>query len=141
MTLAVGHFERAAAQLSARAAELLSAHVTVVDEHGLMVAHSLAGNGAPDGAGGDARAPYLRVPLRFSGRQGEVIVSEPIGPEPLSPRLAEALIELMITQAAVISRLPNQYELKDKFIHDLLLGAIADESDILREAQILGMDL
>src|SRR4051794_12973154 len=123
MTLAMGHFERAAAELSARAAELLSARVTVVDEHGLVVARSLSSDGGREPDHAPPHNPYLRVPLRYGARQGEVIVSEPVGPEPLSSRLAEALIELMITQVAVISRLPNQHELKDKFIHDLLLGA------------------
>jgi hypothetical protein len=88
MTLAIGHFERAAAQLSSRAADLLSARVTVVDEHGLVVARSLAGHGERDAAATDARGAYLRVPLRYGARLGEVIVSEPDGPELLSPRLA-----------------------------------------------------
>src|SRR5207302_1592487 len=34
-----------------------------------------------------------------------------------------------------------KHELKNKFIHDLLHGSIGEESRILREAQILGMDL
>jgi carbohydrate diacid regulator len=61
--------------------------------------------------------------------------------EIISPRLARALVELTINQTIVVARLPNKDELKDKLIHDLLYGSVHDEASILREAQILGMNL
>jgi carbohydrate diacid regulator len=51
------------------------------------------------------------------------------------------MAELIINQAAVVDRLPTKVELKNKFIHDLLHGGEGDDGSILREAQILGMDL
>src|SRR5206468_1473213 len=44
-------------------------------------------------------------------------------------------------QTTVVDRLANKHEIKNKFIHDLLRGDFDDESAILREAQVLGMDL
>jgi len=51
------------------------------------------------------------------------------------------VVELTINQTLMVSGLPNEHELKNKFIHDLLHGPHGDEADILREGQILGMDL
>jgi carbohydrate diacid regulator len=141
-TSAVGAFQHAAAQITERASELLSAPVRVVDEHGHVVARSnlFAEPSRAHPAETQDGPAFVRVPFHYATRHGSVIVSAPSAAEPLSPRLAEALLDLMITQTAVVSRLPNQHELKDKFIHDLLLGGLTDDADILREAQVLGMD-
>jgi carbohydrate diacid regulator len=70
-----------------------------------------------------------------------VLIEYGSGGEVISPRLARVMAELIINQAAVVDRLPNKVELKNKFIHDLLHGGEGDDGSILREAQILGMDL
>jgi carbohydrate diacid regulator len=136
------HFERVAGLVAQRAAELLSTRVSVVDEHGALVAGS-----APQPTecpsmltGHDLRAESLRVPVHLDGQEVEVVVTEPTGGESISRRLAEGLVELVVSQTSVVDRLPNQHELKNKFIHDLLRGAIADEEAVRREGQILGMD-
>jgi carbohydrate diacid regulator len=46
-----------------------------------------------------------------------------------------------VEQTAIVARLPNHDELKNRFIHVLLRGDVRDEEEVLREAQILGMDL
>jgi carbohydrate diacid regulator len=84
---------------------------------------------------------YVRVPLRLDGESGEVLIAAPRTGEVISPRLAQVLAELIIDQTAVVDRLPNKHELKNKFIHDLLHGSSGDEARLVREAQILGMDL
>src|SRR5205814_7325724 len=86
-------------------------------------------------------ATCVRVPIRLDAQVGEVIVAEPASGEAISPRLTQALVELVVNQTAVVDRLPNEHELKNKFIHDLLRGPIGDEADLRREAQILAMDL
>ncbi len=48
---------------------------------------------------------------------------------------------MIINEAAVVDRLPNQHEVKNKFIYDLLHGRIDDEEQILSQARFLGMDL
>lgn len=82
----------------------------------------------------------LRVPIRFATEVGEVVVSQPLPGEALSPRLTQALVELMVDQTLVRTHLPQENELKNKFIHDLLRGPLREEAEILREGQILGMD-
>ncbi|MBX6342063.1 MAG: helix-turn-helix domain-containing protein [Thermomicrobiaceae bacterium] len=142
MAMVTGQFERVAEAVTERAAELLSATVSVLDERGVVVASSNDDLvGLPfDLAGRGDEASFLRVPIHLDSQRGEVVVAQPETGEVISPRLGQVLVDLVISQAAVVDRLPNQHELKNKFIHDLLRGPIGDEADILREAQILGMD-
>lgn len=134
--------ERIADLLCARIADLLCAQTLVLDTEGVVVASSEPSLvGLPFGMTSYAGAPsYLQVPLRRDGQAGAVIVGEPRNGEVISPRLAQVLVELVINQTSVIDRVPNQHELKNKFIHDLLHGLLDDEMAILREAKILGMD-
>jgi carbohydrate diacid regulator len=81
------------------------------------------------------------VPLHLDAEAGEVVIAEPASGEPISPRLAQVLAELVIAHAAVVDQLPNQYELKNKFLHDLLHGSSDSEATLYRQAQIFGMDL
>ncbi|MDQ5850894.1 MAG: helix-turn-helix domain-containing protein [Chloroflexota bacterium] len=136
-------FERVAAMVTEKATELLCAQVSVVDPRGVVITSSEPSLvGRPfDPPSREGEITYLRVPLRFNGSTGEVIVGPPLNGETVPPRVAQALVELMINQTAVTNRPPNQHELKNRFIHDLLLGLIRDEATILREARILGMDL
>jgi carbohydrate diacid regulator len=48
---------------------------------------------------------------------------------------------LLINQTMVLERLPNQHELKNNFIYDLLHGHIHDEETVLRHSRFLGLDL
>jgi len=134
-------FERVAAVLAERAAELLRAAVVIRDEAGAVVARGEPETGYAPRPPGGADPPPLHLPLELDGRRGEVIVSDPAGDEAIPPRLAEALIELMVGQVAVVDRLPNQHQLKNKLISDLLRGAIGDEAAVVRDAKLLGMDL
>jgi carbohydrate diacid regulator len=140
--MAIGSLERIAEALSQRASELLSARVSVLDERGGVVATSEpVVDGRTGASSGPVLGKHVRVPIRLGGQTGEVVVAAPDNGETLSPRLAQAVVDLVVDQTAVIARLPNQRELKNKLIHDLLRGSLGDESDVLREAQILGMDL
>ncbi len=142
MAIATDHFERIAGAVTERTAELLCARVTVLDERGVVVSSRTPADTAnlPDTSLAELDDPCLRAPLQFRGRTGEVIVSHPLNGEPVSPRLAQVLVDLVINETTMVDRLPNQHELKNKFIHDLLHNAIDDEAAILREGQILGMD-
>ena len=137
-----GQFERIAETVTERTAALLGSRVSVIDDRGATIASSRPAQGEPplDPDAPPRQDDYVRVPLRLAGRGGEVLVAEPLTGEGISPRLAQVLVELVINQTAVVDRLPNQHELKNKFIHDLLHNAIDDEAAILREGQILGMD-
>jgi carbohydrate diacid regulator len=142
VAIASGQFERVAETVTERTAELLGAQVSVVDSRGLVIASSTpAAVGLPVDANASHETDYLHVPLRLDTESGEVIIAPPPSGEAISPRLAQVLAELIINQTAVVDRLPNKHELKNKFIHDLLHGSMGDEVSLLREAQILGMDL
>lgn len=142
MAVAADHFEQTAAAVASRAAELLSARVSVIDEFGAEIVSrrpqdiGLTFEARDDEPG----ATCLHVPMQLGAQVAEVVVSTPVNGEIISPRLAQGLVELIVTQATVVSRLPNQRELKDKLIHDVLHGPIDDEADVVRQGQILGMD-
>ncbi|HEX7021289.1 MAG TPA: helix-turn-helix domain-containing protein [Trueperaceae bacterium] len=136
-------FEGIATEVSRRAADLLNARTYVINEHETVIAASepaAVGRRLFQAALVDS-SECLAVPLHVGGQSGEVIIGEPIGDEVVPPRLARVVVELVINQAAIMDELPNQQELKNKFIHDLLRGVIADEETLDRQARILGMDL
>ncbi|MCZ7572105.1 MAG: helix-turn-helix domain-containing protein [Ardenticatenaceae bacterium] len=143
MTVPNGQFKRVAEAVAGRTTELLRAAIFVTDDHGIVTASSEDGCvGLPFALLGHEPENCLRIPLHINGHNGEVIIAEPTNNgEMVPPRLVQGLVELVIKQAAVVDRLTNQHELKNTFIHDLLCGSIDDEATILREAQILGMDL
>ncbi len=135
--MATRQFQRIATVVGDRLAELLQAQVRIVDERGEAVILSdrrppIRGETAPES---------LQLPLYLDGHLGQVIIQRAREEETVSPRLLQILVELLINQAVGVTRLPNQHELKNKFIHDLLRGPIRDEATILRQGQILGMDL
>jgi carbohydrate diacid regulator len=136
-------FRRMAESVTEKVAELLRAPVSVMSDSGGTVATS-----APDMArmvagqlSGDGPNAYLRVPFKVGEYSGEVVVGAPEEEQPVSPRVAQALVEMVINEMAVIDRLPNQHEVKNKLIFDLLHGRIQDEEQILTQARFLGMDL
>lgn len=140
MAVVQDQFERVADTVMERTAELLGARVTVVDVSGTVITSSEPGMEGMHIVPPEEDDGYLRVPLHLHNTRGEVLI-EYGGGEVISPRLARVMAELIINQAAVVDRLPNKLELKNKFIHDLLHGGEGDDGSILREAQILGMDL
>lgn len=137
-----GQFVRVAQVVTERAAELLGAPVAVSDARGVVVASSrpeLLGLPAHRASAAGER-DYLRVPLAVDQHKGEIIVGEPSNGQIIAPQLAETLVELMINQTTTARRRPNQRERKDDFLYELLHGQIPDESAILRDAKILGLD-
>jgi len=140
LAIVAGDFQRIAETVAERTAELLGTVVHVVDERGMVVASSQPElRGLPSDL--DPGINHLMVPLRLGNDTGEVMIEERMSGEAISPRLARVLAELIINQTAVVDRLPNTHELKNKLIHDLLHGTVVNEAAVLREAQILGMDL
>lgn len=83
----------------------------------------------------------MRIPFPYDPLWGDVLIARSSAPPDLSPRLARVIVELVVRQALVAQRLPDQQALKNKFIHDLLHGPTADEQTLLREAHLLGFDL
>ena len=125
--------------IAEKASTMLHAHATVVDEQGTVIA---ATESRLLGAQFD-RLPTVnscaRVPLHFDERAGEIIVAPQEGEE-IPPRLAHAMVDLIVHQAAS-EWFPDRAALKNKLVHDLLFGDDRDEQTLLREASVLGMDL
>lgn len=141
MSDAERRFKRVARSITERIGELLSAPVLVIDSRGVVAASSEAHlAGTPIDLSPQGKEVYRRLPLHIEGQVGEVIVGAPQNGESISPRLAEALLELVINQTVLLERRPNQTELKNRFMHDLLRGHLNDEDTILRQAQTLGLD-
>ena len=143
MAVITQEFEHIAAIVTERASEVLGAPVWVVSESGMVVASSAGSEAASQlpPFDVDPADSLLRVPLRGGSQAGEVIVAETRAGETVSSRLGSALVELMISQALILAQLPNREELKSRFIHDLLRGRIDNEADIMREGELLGMNL
>ncbi|HEY9656781.1 MAG TPA: helix-turn-helix domain-containing protein [Crinalium sp.] len=134
-------FKQVAIVIAERLAQLLAANVSVLNEQGTVVAMSSPhAEGTLHDKHGAIDAPVLSIPIHFDGQMGEVLIAKSVQSEAISFRPAQVLVELMLSQAATTAR-PDQHELKHKFIHDLLRGSNASEVNLLREGQILGMDL
>ncbi len=132
---ALNRFKRVAKVVVQRLREVLNARVFVVDDRTLVIAST-----DPDAIGQSFELrSELRLPLQIEQQRGEVILSH-LESDEISLRLTSVLVELVIAQAASIAHQPLQPELKNKFIHDLLRSPSRDESEVLREAQILGLD-
>ncbi len=129
-------FKQVAKAIVVQLAQLLSAPVRVVDAQGKIVATNDA---VTDDR--DLDLPNLQVPIYVYGQAGEVLITKSMTGEVLSPRLVQALIELMIKQITTPTHFSEQHDLKNKFIRDLLRGGHLNEIQLVREGQILGMDL
>ena len=135
------NFDRVAGAISSRAAELFRAHVRVTDERGTVVASSRPTDDEGDGTATGDEDAAIRVPLRLQTRVGEVVVLPRQDDERIPPRLAQALVDLVVGEVEMADRLPNQSELKHRFIYELLHGEGGDHGAVLRDARLLGMDL
>ncbi len=131
-------FAYVAESVAHRAADALAASVMVVDEDDIMVARAEPAGGNGVGAIRGDWHPALRIPIQLMGRAGHLVAAG-LG-ESITPRLAQALVDLVVTQAAV-AQLPTQDDLRSKLVRDLLAGGVTDEPSVMREAQLLGMDL
>ena len=135
-------FKQVATAIVERLSQLLSTQVLVLDSQAAIVAISeLKSSPVSFNSANPQEADYIRVPFYLDGQAGEVLIAESTSGEVLSTRPAQLIVELMINQATTVSHFAEQHELKNKFIHDLLQGSKLSEIKLLREGQILGMDL
>ena len=137
----VASFERIAGIVSRRMAELLGAHVAVLDNQSVILscAHPDQSGCTHDAGSLPPQAEHVHIPLNIAGQHGMLVVSALQG-EPVSARLAHGLMELVVNEIQSSSRTLNSHERKNAFIHDLLHGLIDDEQTILHEARVLGLD-
>lgn len=135
-------FTQVARIVTNKATELLYAQVLVINQDNVIVASSKSNQvGKIFARDTQQENNYIRVPLYVETEVGEIIIGQPFYGETISPRLAKVLVELVINQATVLHHPPNQQALKNQFIYDLLHGKIVDETEILRQAKLLKLDL
>lgn len=133
----------AAADLTARIADLLAAPVTVLDNEGMVLASTINDLIGQRFAEQDMQRPKLRLPVRLDGDMGEIIVGEGHSDEAISPRLAQVLVELVAQQSVAAQPFGpgREPEWKNRFLYNLLHSFLTDEVVIGRESKLLGLDL
>lgn len=126
--------------LSSQANRLLGVPAYVVDSEHRVVASSRPG-WVGRHVRGDAREQTLEIPVEIGGEQGWVVVGRPPDGGSVPAHLAQAVVSLLVDQAAIVGTLPDGAELKNKIIHDLLHGTGDNEATLVRQARLLGMDV
>jgi carbohydrate diacid regulator len=120
--------------------DILGMGAVVVNADGVVLASS-----DPDGVGMHHReldsepGTGLRIPFALHDQTGEVIIARGAELRLPAPEIARSMIDLLINQARVVSGLPSQVELRNRFIHDVLHGMAGSEADIRRTGHILGL--
>lgn len=143
MAIAIGHVDRVLTAVIDRTSELLHTRAWAVDEHDTIIASSGRDDlGMPlHAVAGEALDWLLRVPVDISGRASAVLVVELTSEAASARSLAQTLVELIVSQVRLVADMPNQREVKNQFVYKLIFGTGSDEAAMLREGQILGIDL
>lgn len=131
-----------------RLARLLHARVWAADAHRAMVAccdpnASECGFTAhPLPADSTSGAVLtLAAPLALMAQGVATVTVEQLDAEPISPHLTQALLELLANQTMPQVSVTDQHELKNYFIYNLLFDTSLDEEFLIRQGQVLGIDL
>ncbi|HZC04579.1 MAG TPA: helix-turn-helix domain-containing protein [Ktedonobacterales bacterium] len=146
MALALEQFEHQLTPIVKQVAQLLRTRVWAADAHRVIIASSDANEigchvrSLTRSLGRDAYV-MLAAPLQLARLGAHELYVERLSNEPLSPRLALALIELVASQSAGAAEAPDHHELKNHFVYNLLFDSSIDEEYLIRQGQILGIDL
>jgi len=135
-------FDQVAQTVAERLSTLLQATVLVSDAKQSLVAkcHPYTSHlEAHDGRScqGDR---YLKLPFHVHDQVGEIQIEQLVKGEVLSPTLARAFIDLVISQVAYPA-FPDQQAFKNQIISNLLRNRISDEKVAQQQAHLLGIDL
>lgn len=135
--------EQIAIHIAERLAELLCTSIWVLDEQQQIRASKLAGERTHPTNAIDAtvRSRALRVAFRIQNAAGTVIIGAPPNGEVVSPRLAQALIDMVILQEQRADQSLQRGEWKKSFVCQLLEGSAGDDVSVIHQAKQLGLDL
>lgn len=135
-------FDQVAQAIAIQMAEIIETEVVILNSQGHVSASSAPNLKSAQSLEqtNDRFARGIRVPISINGQPSEMITAK-LEYEVISPQLLQRLVELIINQVTVVAQIPHPQEQKNRFIHDLLRGANLDEINMLRHAQLLGMDL
>nr|WP_199305797.1 helix-turn-helix domain-containing protein [Pseudanabaena sp. FACHB-2040] len=122
--------------------EILQREVIVSNSQGSVVASGLLGSKPATSSEANPEAGhFLRFPLHIQDQAGEVLIEQSTGGEVISPRIAQAFLDLVLSQITQPVLLPDEQTQKNQVIQSLLHGHIQDESLVLRQSKLLGLDL
>lgn len=125
--------------------ELLQAQVLVCNSQGSVIARSGFSVKAMPCSSGDNEIQVgdraLHLPLHIQDQVGEVIIQQLTDGEAISPRMAQAFIDLVVNQVANPNSFSDPQALKNQVIYTLLHGQQVDESRIVQQAKQLGLNL
>lgn len=82
---------------------------------------------------------YIKLPFHVQDQVGEIQIEQWVDGEKLSPKLAQAFIDLVVSQVAYPA-FPDQQTYKNQVISNLLQGRISEEKVALQQANLLGID-
>jgi carbohydrate diacid regulator len=135
--------EHIARQIAERLAELLCTSIWVLDVQQEILASTLAEERthATNLNSIAAHTRALRVAFCSPNAAGTVIIGAPPNGEVISPRLARALISMVINQGQTADQAFQRGEWKKSFVCQLLQGAMDDDAQVLQIARQLGLDL
>jgi carbohydrate diacid regulator len=140
MTLIKDDFIQVAQTIVEGVYDILGMGAVVLNGEGVVLASSDPSSlGMPYRAQDSDSHDVLRIPFALHDQGGEVIIIESAEARMPAPAIARSMIDLLINQARVVSGLPSQVELRNRFIHDLLHGTAGNEAEIRRTGQILGL--
>lgn len=139
-------FDQIAGAVAKQLASLLQTAVLISDAEETVVAMRRVDAGVPqaqstpgDRFQKDGANRYLKLPFQVYDQVGVVCIEQWTDGETLSPKLAQACIDLMISQMTSPAA-PNQQFFKNQVIANLLQGHIKDEAVALQQAALLGID-
>ena len=88
-----------------------------------------------------ATGEAVHVPFHLNDHQGTLVLYFASAYHSFTPQLVETVVQLILEKAFLLEQLPDQPQLKNKLISDLLRGQIINEADTLFRAKLLGLDL
>ncbi|WP_035994324.1 PucR family transcriptional regulator [Leptolyngbya sp. KIOST-1] len=139
-------FDQIAEVVAKQMSSLLQTAVLISNADETIVASQRGDNGlvstervAKNESNGNGAGGYLKLPFHVYDQVGVVCIEQWVDGEKLSPKLAQACIDLMISQI-VYPTPPTQQIFKNQVIYNLLQGQFKDESVALQQAALLGID-
>lgn len=138
-------FIQTAQKIIDKVASLLNAPVFVTDSEGIVITSSelyLPQTHAFWQHEAKVQPSFLKLPLQYGAEAGAIVVGEPFDRAAISPRIAQALIELVIAQTATQqNQTISPQVLKDQFINNLLHGRIPHEEVAVKYGTQFEIDL
>ncbi|MBD0337398.1 MAG: hypothetical protein ICV62_18070, partial [Cyanobacteria bacterium Co-bin13] len=120
-------FTQIASVVANRLTEILQTEVIVSSSQGTVVASGLLGSKSASFSEVDpADSHFLRFPLNIQDQAGEVLIEQSTNGEVISPRIAQAFVDLVLSQITQPTLLSDEQTQKNQVIQSLLHGQIQD---------------